>query len=170
MKGWGHGLLGYSRYVESELPFPGAAGRAIGGDRVAEAAGRRRDPHRRQQVLMQLAQLGRDEIPPARGVLGVQPQHPVPEMVVDAGQGGGADLPGRQRRVRLGEDQVHLHRAVQDEHVAPTAGQPVPLRHHRAQRRDQRGQGLTSLGEGGRADHEVPVRPGPGPPAGARPG
>lgn len=51
-------------------------------------------PINTQQVLMQLAQFGRHEIVPTRGVLGVQPQHPVPDMVVDAGQGGGAGLSG----------------------------------------------------------------------------
>jgi hypothetical protein len=31
---------------------------------------------------------------PASGVLGVQPQHPVPEMIVDPAQCRGAHLPG----------------------------------------------------------------------------
>src|SRR5260370_26388622 len=47
--------------------------------------------------------------------------------------------PRRQRHVRLAEDQVHLRRAAQDEHVAPRAAEPLPLSRDRPQRDNELG-------------------------------
>ena len=109
-------------------------------------------------MLMQLGEFGGDQAGLAGLLLGGQPQHPVPEVVIDAGQGGSGDLPCGQRGVRLGEDQVDLLRAGQDQHVAPGRAEPVPLCHHRAQPRDDSWQALPHLGERAGCDLEIPVR------------
>jgi hypothetical protein len=44
-------------------------------------------------MLMQLGEFGGDQVGHASLVLAGQPQHPVPEVVIDAGQGGSGDLP-----------------------------------------------------------------------------
>jgi hypothetical protein len=62
-------------------------------------------------MLMQLGEFGGDQAGFAGLLLGGQPQHPVPEVVIDAGQGGRGDLPCGQHGMRLGEDQVHLSMA-----------------------------------------------------------
>lgn len=69
--------------------------------------------------------------------LGAQPQWRVPE-VIHRPERRGADPPRQGDRMRPVEDQVDLHRAGQDHHVAPVAAQPVPLRHHRPQRSGER--------------------------------
>src|SRR6266571_7798113 len=80
----------------------------------------------------QLLELRRLELVLAGSLLAAEPQHPVPEVVVDPAESVGARLPGRLLIVRLlGEDQVDLHRPPQDQHPALVLAQPVPLLHQR---------------------------------------
>lgn len=133
-----HGILGVPRHVRPEPSFAFLSGPTVRGDRFAQARRYGDDSHRAEQMLMQLAQFPGDDVVPARQFR-AQPQRPVPEMIVNAGQRGRIHLPRRCGLVRAAEQQVHLCRAGHDQHVAPGAAEPVPLR-------DDRVQGLTMPG------------------------
>lgn len=164
-----HGILGVPRHVRPEPSFAFLSGPTVRGDRFAQARRYGDDSHRAEQMLMQLAQFPGDDVVPARQFR-AQPQRPVPEMIVNAGQRGRIHLPRRCGLVRAAEQQVHLCRAGHDQHVAPGAAEPVPLRDDRVQGPDHAGKRDADVFECGHGDRKVPVGPGCGLAPGARPG
>jgi hypothetical protein len=55
-------------------------------------------------MLMQLGEFGGEQAGLAGLLPGGQPPHPVPEVAIDAGQGGRGDLSCGQHGMRPGED------------------------------------------------------------------
>ena len=114
-------------------------------------------------MVEELRQLSRDEFTLAPRFLASKPEHPVPEVSIDRLEVVCAWHPGRFALVRLvGEDQVDLDRAGQDQHPALLVAETIPLLSERPEWGEE-------LGERGRHgseivsfDQEVPVRVFPG--------
>jgi hypothetical protein len=87
------GLLGGAGHLAVQPVFLAAAGSPVTSDGLRGCGRLCPDAERGQQMLMQLGEFGGDQAGFAGLLLGSQPQHPVPEVVIDAGQGGRGDMP-----------------------------------------------------------------------------
>lgn len=107
-------------------------------DSLTEGRARRRDAHRSEEVVVHLVELRFDERVVPRVDLRCQPEHLIPEVIVDPRQGARVDDPGRFVPVRnVPEDQVDFGRSSDDEHVAGVITESIPLPDQWIQRSDQ---------------------------------
>ena len=143
---------------DAEPSFETIASGEVAGDCLVETGRLRHHTHRREHVPPELVQLTSYESGPPAGLLGSEPEHPVPEVTINRGQVRCSWLPGWFAVMRLGEDEVELDGTSNDGHPAPVVAERIPLLSDGLKRRKERGDVTRHLLEVGCLDCEIPIR------------
>src|SRR3954451_24400940 len=98
---WGGRCLNVAPNNHAKALFELIPGEPITGDRVTDRRRLLLDTEGRQQVREQLVELRRDKLILATRLLALEPQDPVPKVIVDRTEGLGCRCPRRLLDVRL---------------------------------------------------------------------